>query len=204
MWIKRGLFIALFIPLFISLWMWQFALAETFEDVVFLALNKDPRIDAAIAAAEAEEARTQQTIAEGRPQISSTVFTEGTEDARTAIARVELSQELYSFGRQALSVAAAQERVALGWLEVARTHQDVFADVTIAYANVLQADELVALRQGFLEDLQARKANVLERVSAGLASIVEFQALARRLAQAEVNVLLAEQEAKMRAWNWSG
>ena len=173
----------------------QFAGAQTFEDVIFLALSKDPRIGASVAAAEAEEARVRQAIAQGRLQVNSTIFTEGTPEARTSIARVELSQELYSFGRQALTIEAARERRELAWLEVARTNQDVFADVTIAYTNILQADELVALRQEFLSDLEARSDGVLERVSAGLASIVEFQSLGRRLAEAEVNLLLAEQDA---------
>lgn len=174
----------------------QLALAETFEDLTFLALNKDPRISAATAAAQAEEARLQQIITTGRPQINSSIYSEGLEsEERTYIARIELSQELYSFGRIASSIEAARERVELGWIEVARTNQDVFADVSIAYANVLEADEIAALRQAFLGELQGRGSQVLERIDAGLASIIEYQALARRLAEAEVSVLLAEQEA---------
>ena len=171
--------------------------AETFEDVTFLALNKDPRVGAAIAAAQGEEARVRQIIATGRPQISNTIYAEGdgTNDAATSIARIELSQELYSFGRQATSIEAAEQRVVLGWIEVARTNQDVFADASIAYANLLESDELRAVRQGFLADLSARQATILERIDAGLAGIIEYQALARRLAEAEINVLLAEQEA---------
>lgn len=174
------------------------ASAETFQEAVILSLNKDPRISAAVAAAKAEEARVEQIRTTGRPQISGSINAQGDgqgSSTSTGIARIELSQELYSFGRLSSSIEAAQERVTLAWIEVARTNQDVFADVSLAYANVLQADALVAIRRAFRDEMLDRMDAIEERIAAGLAGITEFQALGRVMADAEVALLMADQEA---------
>jgi len=171
--------------------------AETFSEAAFLALNKDPRISAAISSAQAEEARVAQLRTTGRPQVSGTLTTEssnGGQSSDTNLAQLEISQEIFSFGTLSSSLDAAEAQVALAWIEVTQTNQDVFADTSLAYANVLQADELVQLRENFSQELDERQRVVEVRIEAGLASLIELQSLARRRAEAQVELLLAEQE----------
>ncbi len=174
------------------------ARAQTFQEAAFLALAKDPRIASATAAANAQEARLLQIEAGGRPQLISSIDLNEDEGAQSlGTASLELSQELYSFGRLASSIEAAEESVTLAWIEVAQVNQDVIADVMTAYTNVLQADELVALRRAHRDELQQRSDAIIERIEAGLAGITELQALGRRVAEAEVALLRAEQQSEI-------
>ena len=183
-------------PLALVLGISGYAYGQGFQEMAFAALVNDARVSETIAAALVEEARFEQQLASGGFQVSSSIDIAGdgqSSDITEQVAQVSLSRELWGFGRQARSLAAAEQRVESAWIEVIRTNQDVFSETSIAFANVLEADELLLIRQEFLAELNVRRETVLGRLVERLASITELQDLEGRIIDAEVAVLQAEE-----------
>lgn len=175
----------------------QNAAAQSFQEAAFLALAKDPRIGAAVASAEGAQAQVAQARAAGQFQVTARLQAQSDGSSRDTSSQtgvLELSKELYTFGRLATSIEAAEERVKLAWIEVGRTSQDVFYEVALAYVEVLQADELWAIRREFTQEVTDRMNLVEQRIEAGIAGVTELQALSRLYAEAQVAELLVERD----------
>lgn len=163
--------------------------AQSFGDAVLLSLSQDPRIQAAVTAARAGDASIDQARSAYLPQFSGqTTASRSNRDGENeqGVSRLEISQNVLNFGRRAADIGVAQEEAGLGWIEVTQVYQDVFTEVAEAYVTVLEAEEILQRRIGFVEAVAVQIVAVAEKVEAGLADITVLQALSRQQAEAEV------------------
>jgi len=170
--------------------------AQSFGDTVLLSLSQDPRIQAAVTAARAGDASIDQARSAYLPQFSGqTTASRSNRDGENeqGVSRLEISQNVLNFGRRAADIGVAQEEAGLGWIEVTQVYQDVFTEVAEAYVTVLEAEEILQRRIGFVEAVAVQIVAVAEKVETGLADITVLQALSRQQAEAEVARLRATQ-----------
>jgi outer membrane protein len=107
---------------------------------------------------------------------------------------VALNQDLYVGGRRGAAVDAAEAAAEGAKYALRAMEQSIMLDVVEVYADTLEAQEQVAIRQRDVEALREVTAATSKRLGAGLVSRTDVHQAEGRLAVAEGNLFQSELE----------
>ena len=179
--------------------------AETLQDALADAYRTNPTLLGQRATQRATDETAVQARAGWRPTISVTAnagyaqqtnspnsYAAGVYEANDAQAGLVLSQPLYTGGRVAHAVQAAQARILAGRQALRATEAQVLQSAITAYEDVLRDQDILTTRRADLATLtrQVAETSARYRLGAAVTRTDVSQAEARR-AQAEAAVSLA-------------
>jgi outer membrane protein TolC len=116
---------------------------------------------------------------------SSTGFLNGT---------VELSYNLFTFGRRSAQIRAAQEQVRFDQLEVDRLHEQIRLDVANTYYNLQQAGEQVRITQAAVTNAQRNLQDTIALEEGGIGTKLDITRARVQLGNAEQELIDAQNE----------
>jgi outer membrane protein len=156
------------------------AQADTLRDAIALAYRTSPVLHGQQAAQRATEEGSIQARAGWLPQVGvsasagylrepydSVDYAAGTIDSNNTQAALTLTQPLYSGGRVAGAVHAADARAEAGQAGLRETEAQLFQSVIGAYADVLRDAAILAIRHADLDTLRRQLANTGARFQLG-------------------------------------
>lgn len=156
--------------------------AETLQQAMVAAMSSSPMLQGQQARQRATEEVAAQARASWRPTVSVTVNAEyqripvdsfnyaaGSAGTNDGEAVVTLNQPLYTGGRVAGAVRAAEARIQAGRHGVRATEQQVLGAVVLAYMDVLRDTEILGVRQADLATLQRQARETTARFRLGAA-----------------------------------
>jgi outer membrane protein len=156
------------------------ARAETLQQALMLAYRTSPLLHGQQALQRATEENTVQAEAGWKPQISlnasggysrepcDTVnYAQGTVDTNDTQATLNVNQPLYTGGRVASAVRAAEARAQSGQQGLRVTEEQLFQAAIGAYMDVLRDSEILDIRRADLETLRRQVANTTSRFNLG-------------------------------------
>ena len=149
----------------------QTARAESLADAISLAYQTNPTLQNQRAQLRITNETYVQARAGYRPQVSATV-TGSRQDyqgqtTNTASALITASQPLYTGGRTASAVGAAEADILAGRETLRQAESNILQSVVQAYADVLRDQEGVAIREAALSALSDQLKEVDARAKVG-------------------------------------
>jgi outer membrane protein len=190
------------------------ARSETLQEAIALAYRTNPVLQGQRLSQQALDETYVQAGASLRPTASLTGsaywergpndslhFTEGTYTANAGQGGITFSQPLYTGGRTTWALRQADANIAAGREGLRSVEAQVIATVVTAYADVLQGQEAVAIRDADLKMLNRQVAEASARFKLGQATKtdvaqaeaqMEAAVAALAAAQAELEIAKAE------------
>lgn len=170
---------------------------ETLQEAIGLAYRTNPTLLAQRANQRALDESIVSARAGLRPQIDvglSGSYTRtmddvlGDSDSQSVGASLSLSQTLYSGGRVALGITAAEADILAGRESLREIEQSVLASVIQAYADVLRDTEILRIRNENLGVLQRQLDEASARFEVGEITRTDVAQSEARLAQSEADL----------------
>jgi outer membrane protein len=150
---------------------WQGAHAESLADAIALAYQSNPTLQNERAQLRIVDETYVQARAGYRPQVNVQVDATrqdfGGQTTNSGSAVVTASQPIYSGGRTAAAVSAAEADILAGRETLRATEAGVLQQVVQAYADVLRDQEGVAIRQANLAALSSQLTEATARAKVG-------------------------------------
>ncbi len=194
------------------------ARAETLEQALATAYRSSPMLHGQQAAQRAVDETAVQARAGWRPTVTVTAnagyqrvpfdsfdYAAGSVETNDAAAALTVNQPLYTGGRVANAVRAADARVRAGQQGLRATEAQVFQAVVLAYMDVLRDQDVLSVRQADLATLerQARETAARYQLGGPVTRTDVAQAEAQRegagVALADARAQLAASRASYRA-----
>ena len=194
------------------------ARAETLEQALATAYRSSPMLHGQQAAQRAVDETAVQARAGWRPTVTITAnaayqrvpfdsfnYAAGSVETNDAAASLTVNQPLYTGGRVANAVRAADARVRAGQQGLRATEAQMFQAVILAYMDVLRDQDILAIRQADLATLerQARETDSRYQLGGPVTRTDVAQAQAQRegadVAMADARAQLAASRASYRA-----
>jgi len=177
--------------------------AITVKEAIALALQHQPTLAQADAAAAAAVGRTQQAASGLRPSMGlasqysrsgpgQTSAVGGTSSGSAYSASLSAQQLLYDFRKTRSRVSQARNLQESAHQAFAQTRQDIIAQVKQAYYLLLQDQRLVAVQQRNVSDQQAHLALAQARFAAGTGPRADVVKAETAVAEATLNLATAE------------
>lgn len=190
------------------------AFAETLQEAIALAYRTNPTLLAQRATQRALDENVVQARAGLRPTVSATGSTGyqwsrsqggtriqsgvafqtpgGNQDATSADVGLSLSQNLYTGGRTALGISAAEADIRAGRENLRDVEQQVLAQVIQAYADVIRDVEILRIRRENLTVLRRQLDESRARFEVGEITRTDVAQSEARLAQSEADLAQAQ------------
>ncbi len=168
----------------------------TLNDSIAIALKEN----SSIVMAEADKERSEWGVSEAKSGKLPTLSlgsgynwsdTQAGSDG-TYSNSLRMNWQLYNGGRTDKQINQAEEGVLVAELGVEKTKQQLALDVTTAYFNVLQAQNLITVNQETVNNLQQHLAIVEEKFKVGVVAKSDVLRSEVELANAEQNLIKAE------------
>lgn len=176
------------------------AWAESLQEALGLAYRTNPTLLAQRASQRSLDESIVQARAGLRPQVDVSVGASysyvdvrgtGNSDSTSASANVGLSQTIYSGGRVAHGITAAEANILAGRENLRDVEQQVLASVIQAYADVLRDMEILQVRQNNITVLQRQLDESSARFEVGEITRTDVAQSEARLAQSDADLAYA-------------
>jgi len=177
------------------------AWAETLQEAIALAYRTNPTLLAQRANQRALDENIVQARVGLRPTIDATGSTgysftkvQGVDssDETSASVGLSLSQNLYTGGRVAHGITAAEAQIRAGREDLRDIEQTVLASVIQAYADVIRDVEILRIRQENIKVLQRQLEESSARFEVGEITRTDVAQSEARLAQSEADLANAQ------------
>jgi outer membrane protein len=172
------------------------ARGETLDEAVAAARESNPSLAAQRARLNATREQLPQARADLLPQISASAGADRTNNDFGAdegwSAGLSASQLLFAGGGALASVRQARANIAAAIADYDAAEQQLILDVATAYAEVRQAQAVLAARETTVSNLTEQLRYAEAQFNAGLVTRTDVAQSQARLAQARTNFVLAQ------------
>ncbi|WP_347139737.1 TolC family outer membrane protein [Paracoccus sp. SSK6] len=176
------------------------AMAESLADTMVAAYRHSALIDQNRAVLRAADEDVAIALSALRPIVQWTAShtvrrDEGVSDyltSRSTSLQIGAEMLLYDWGRSQLAIDAAKEQVLATRQGLVAVEQDVLLDATVAFFDIKQATERVALQQNSVEVLTRERQAAQDRFDVGEITVTDVALADAQLAQTQAGLASAQ------------
>ncbi|MFC3629951.1 TolC family outer membrane protein [Paracoccus angustae] len=176
------------------------ALAESLADTMVAAYRHSALIEQNRAVLRAADEDVAAALAELRPIVQWTAShqvsrSENASDyltARSTSLQIGAQMLLYDWGRSQLAIDAAKEQVLATRQGLVSVEQDVLLNATVAFFDIRQATERVALQQNSVEVLTQERQAAQDRFDVGEITVTDVALADAQLAETQAGLASAQ------------
>ena len=176
------------------------AMAESLADTLVAAYRHSALIEQNRAVLRAADEDVAAALAELRPIVQWTAShtvdrQEGLQDyitTRSTSLQIGAQMLLYDWGRSQLAIDSAKEQVLAARQGLVSVEQDILLDATVAFFDVQQATERVALQQNSVEVLTRVRQAAQDRFDVGEITVTDVAQAEAQLAETYAGLASAE------------
>lgn len=175
--------------------LWAAPLELTLSEAVDLALNNNASLVIANAKRDQSAWGVDEAQAGKLPTVSLDSrysYTKSSSDSDQLNNSVQLNWQLYNGGKTTKQIEQAKEKVLIADLDVQNTKHTLVLDVTTAYFNVLKAQNMLAVNQETVNNLQQHVDIVQAKYAAGVVAKSDVLRSEVEVANAGQNLIKAE------------
>lgn len=181
-------------------WSGQAAVAESLADTMVAAYRHSALIEQNRAVLRAADEDVAAAIAALRPvvewvashTVSRTEGLTGYNTARSTALQLGARMTLYDWGRGQLAIDGAKEQVLATRQGLVAVEQDILLAATIAFFDIRQANERVALQQNSVEVLSRERQAAQDRFDVGEITVTDVALADAQLAQTQAGLAAAQ------------
>ncbi|WP_306606329.1 TolC family outer membrane protein [Paracoccus sp. WLY502] len=178
----------------------QAAQAESLADTMVAAYRHSALIEQNRAVLRAADEEVAAAIAALRPVVQWTAShtvqraegLSGYTTARTTSLQIGAQMTLYDWGRSQLAIDAAKEQVLATRQGLVAVEQDILLAATVAFFDIKQAAERVALQQNSVEVLTRERQAAQDRFDVGEITVTDVALADAQLAQTQAGLASAQ------------
>lgn len=178
----------------------QAAMAESLADTMVAAYRHSALIEQNRAVLRAADEDVAAAIAQLRPVIQWTASHNvtrsegltGTTTARSTTLQIGAQMLLYDWGRSQLAIDSAKEQVLATRQGLVSVEQDILLAATVAFFDIKEATERVALQQNSVELLTQERQAAQDRFDVGEITVTDVALADAQLAQTQAGLASAQ------------